>query len=82
MVSFPGLQAKIPAAKQDGTGVVVGVIDTGIDGGHPAFAGRIAAYWDQATAAETALGMEVLRSGASQEGAARFAAGEGRGGVF
>jgi subtilisin family serine protease len=51
MVSFPGLQAKIPAAKQDGTGVVVGVIDTGIDGGHPAFAGRIAAYWDQATTA-------------------------------
>ncbi len=38
--------------------------------------------WDQATAAETALGMEVLRSGASQEGAARFAAGEGRGGKF
>jgi enoyl-CoA hydratase len=38
--------------------------------------------WDQATAAEVALGMEVLRSGASQEGAARFAAGEGRGGRF
>lgn len=38
--------------------------------------------WDQATAAEVALGMEVLRSGASQEGAARFAAGEGRGGKF
>ena len=38
--------------------------------------------WDQATAAEIALGMEVLRSGASQEGAARFAAGEGRGGKF
>jgi enoyl-CoA hydratase len=38
--------------------------------------------WDQATAAEIALGMEVLRSGASQQGAARFAAGEGRGGRF
>src|SRR4051812_30281600 len=38
--------------------------------------------WDQATAAEIALGMETLRSGQSQEGAARFAAGEGRGGVF
>ena len=37
---------------------------------------------EQATAAETALGMQVLRSGASQEGAARFAAGEGRGGKF
>ena len=32
--------------------------------------------WDQATAAEIALGMQVLRSGASQQGAARFAAGE------
>ena len=38
--------------------------------------------WDQATAAEIALGMETLRSGQSQEGAARFAAGEGRGGRF
>ena len=38
--------------------------------------------WDQATAAEIALGMAVLRSGASREGAARFAAGEGRGGKF
>jgi enoyl-CoA hydratase len=38
--------------------------------------------WDQATAAEIALGMETLRSGQSQEGAARFAAGEGRGGKF
>jgi enoyl-CoA hydratase len=38
--------------------------------------------WDQATVAEVALGMAVLRSGASQEGAARFAAGEGRGGKF
>jgi enoyl-CoA hydratase len=35
---------------------------------------------DQATAAEIALGMETLRSGQAQEGAARFAAGEGRGG--
>ncbi|HEY2750204.1 crotonase/enoyl-CoA hydratase family protein [Phenylobacterium sp.] len=38
--------------------------------------------WDQATAAEIALGMETLRSGQAQEGAARFAAGEGRGGKF
>jgi enoyl-CoA hydratase len=38
--------------------------------------------WDQATAAEIAFGMETLRSGQSQEGAARFAAGEGRGGKF
>jgi enoyl-CoA hydratase len=38
--------------------------------------------WDQATAAEIALGMETLRSGQAREGAARFAAGEGRGGSF
>ncbi|MFL5296028.1 MAG: crotonase/enoyl-CoA hydratase family protein [Phenylobacterium sp.] len=38
--------------------------------------------WDEATAAETTLGMETLRSGQSRDGAARFAAGEGRGGAF
>ena len=31
----------------DGFGVMVGVIDSGIDGTHPAFAGRILAVWDQ-----------------------------------
>jgi len=38
--------------------------------------------WDQATAAEVAFGIETLRSGETQAGAARFAAGEGRGGKF
>ena len=38
--------------------------------------------WDQAQAAEVAFGMETLRSGSSREGAARFAAGQGRGGAF
>lgn len=38
--------------------------------------------WGQAQAKEVAYGMETLRSGASREGAARFAAGEGRGGKF
>jgi enoyl-CoA hydratase len=38
--------------------------------------------WDQATAAEVAFGLETLRSGETQKGAARFAAGEGRGGAF
>ena len=38
--------------------------------------------WDQAQAREIVYGMETLRSGASREGAARFAAGEGRGGKF
>jgi enoyl-CoA hydratase len=38
--------------------------------------------WDQAQSREIVYGMETLRSGASREGAARFAAGEGRGGKF
>lgn len=38
--------------------------------------------WDEAQANEIRLGRETLRSGQSQEGAARFAAGEGRGGAF
>jgi len=38
--------------------------------------------WDEAQANEVRLGMEVLRSGQSRDGAARFAAGEGRGGTF
>lgn len=38
--------------------------------------------WDAAQAFEVELGMQTLRSGQSREGAARFAAGEGRGGTF
>jgi subtilisin family serine protease len=46
-VSFPALETKIAAAKRGGAGVLVGIIDTGIDGSHPAFAGRIHSVWDQ-----------------------------------
>lgn len=38
--------------------------------------------WDAAQANEMRLGIATLRSGQSREGAARFAAGEGRGGAF
>jgi enoyl-CoA hydratase len=38
--------------------------------------------WDEAQANEVRLGLETLRSGQSREGAARFAAGEGRHGAF
>lgn len=38
--------------------------------------------WDMATEFEREVGMETVRSGQSREGAARFAAGEGRGGAF
>jgi len=38
--------------------------------------------WDAAQANEVRLGLETLRSGQSRDGAARFAAGEGRGGAF
>lgn len=30
-----------------GAGVIVGIVDTGIDSSHPAFAGRILSVWDQ-----------------------------------
>jgi subtilisin family serine protease len=46
-VNFPALETKIAAAKRGGAGVLVGIIDTGIDGSHPAFAGRIHSVWDQ-----------------------------------
>ncbi len=49
MVNEAGLLAKMAADRRGGVGVVVGVIDSGIDGSHPAFTGRIHAYWDQAT---------------------------------
>ncbi len=46
-VGFPALEAKIAAGKRGGAGVLVGIIDTGIDGSHPAFTGRIHSVWDQ-----------------------------------
>jgi subtilisin family serine protease len=47
-VHSDALLAAMPADKRGGAGVLVGIIDTGIDGSHPAFAGRIVAVWDQA----------------------------------
>ncbi|MGH9179174.1 MAG: S8 family serine peptidase [Acidimicrobiales bacterium] len=42
---------KVPALRAStgltGKGVVVGIIDTGIEAGHPSFAGRILRIWDQ-----------------------------------
>lgn len=38
--------------------------------------------WDAAQAFEVKVGMETLRAGSAREGAARFTAGEGRGGAF
>ncbi|HSV03695.1 MAG TPA: crotonase/enoyl-CoA hydratase family protein [Phenylobacterium sp.] len=38
--------------------------------------------WDAAQAHEYRLGIETLRSGSAREGAARFVAGQGRGGAF
>ena len=41
-----------------GTGVIIGIVDTGIDPNHPAFAGRILRIWDQ-----TLSGPGVLEGG-------------------
>jgi subtilisin family serine protease len=49
LVHHDNLVAKIAAAKRGGKGVVVGIIDSGIDGDHPAFKGRLHAFWDQAS---------------------------------
>jgi subtilisin family serine protease len=54
-VQYPTLDAKIAVAKRGGQGVVVGIIDSGIDGRHPAFAGRIHSYWDQTSPANAVL---------------------------
>ncbi len=37
---------------------------------------------DEALLNETRLGLEVIRSGETREGASRFASGKGRGGRF
>lgn len=47
MVEYDKLNALIPAAKRGGAGVLVGVIDTGVDGSHAAFGNRLVAVWDQ-----------------------------------
>jgi subtilisin family serine protease len=41
---LPAFKSRVGAA---GRGVVVGVVDSGIDADHPAFAGRIHSIWDQ-----------------------------------
>jgi subtilisin family serine protease len=47
----------------DGSGVVVGVVDTGIDTSHPAFQGRVNRIWDQTIAGpgvpEGSYGLEL-----------------------
>ncbi|MGH8531185.1 MAG: S8 family serine peptidase, partial [Gammaproteobacteria bacterium] len=47
MVRRSALEARIAAAKRGGEGVVIGVIDSGLDAQHPAFAGRVLGVWEQ-----------------------------------
>ncbi|MEM1395327.1 MAG: S8 family peptidase [Cyanobacteria bacterium P01_H01_bin.150] len=44
-VNLPQFQQK--NSKLSGKGVVMGIIDSGIDSAHPAFAGRVLRIWDQ-----------------------------------
>jgi subtilisin family serine protease len=51
-IDFDTFRGKYAAGKQDGSGVIVGIIDSGIDGSHPAFNdasgnSRILAVWEQ-----------------------------------
>ncbi|MEM7481965.1 MAG: S8 family serine peptidase [Acidobacteriota bacterium] len=46
MVNLPALEARVAAADRGGAGVVVGVVDSGLDAQHPAFAGRVLGVWD------------------------------------
>jgi subtilisin family serine protease len=62
MVQYDALDRVIPATKRGGAGVLVGVIDTGIDGSHPAFGDRIVAVWDQHT---PITGMPAIHTGSS-----------------
>lgn len=47
-----------------GRGVIVGVIDTGIDGSHPAFGGRILRVWDQTDASGPGVSLDDKLTGA------------------
>jgi subtilisin family serine protease len=60
-------RVNVPQFRNDfhlnGNGVVIGIVDTGIDPNHPAFAGRILRIWDQTLSGpgvpEGAFGLEV-----------------------
>ncbi len=63
-----GLSDYVNREGRTGKGVVVGIVDTGIDTGHPAFAGRIDRIWDQ-----TVLGQGVPEGSYGVEHHAPFA---------
>jgi len=48
-IHIPALRSR---RSSGGRGVIVGVVDTGIDARHPAFAGRVLAVWDQTAKGE------------------------------
>jgi subtilisin family serine protease len=65
------LKTRLPLYRQNhggsGKNVIVGVVDTGIDATHPAFAGRIHSIWDQTI---SGVGWDTTRYGTVLTGAA------------
>lgn len=62
LMDVASTRVKLPAFRasshRTGKGVIIGIVDSGIDGAHPSFAGRILQIWDQTAAGPPAPGIK------------------------